>query len=139
MHKSHQIASLPKWENAFCAAISEGLDAKAAFEWSSAQHANLIFTSEFELPGQIPVRFEARPSQSLWGAVVVTIVVSPRKEHNSDGRMGDVLPLVDMKGVHQGEATAKAFLIDGRCTPSSIAIYYVSQRLQRQWRHVCKL
>ena len=139
MHKSPQITSLQKWETAFCAEIAEGLAAKGVFDWSSARRANLIFTSEFELPGQILTRFEARPSQNLWGAVDVTIVVSPRKEHNSDGRMEDVLPLENLKGVRQGEATAMAVIIDGRCTPSSIAIYYVSQRLRRQLRHVCKL
>lgn len=138
MHQSHRsprLRAIPEWEINLGAEIGDGLVAKGIFDWSSAQRGNLIFTSEFNLPGEILVRFESCPSRQYSGAVDVSIVVCPRPNVDSKVRPWDILPLLSPKGVRQGEATAIARIYDRDCRTPSIALLYVSRWLQREWRY----
>jgi hypothetical protein len=137
--RSPRHRSIPEWETKLCAAIGDGLVAKGVFDWSSARRGNLILTSEFDLPGDIPVRFESSPSQQHFGAVDVSIVVYPRANLSLGERPGDIGPLLSSKGVRQGDATAMACIYDRECGPPGIALLYVSRWLQRKWQHVCDL
>ena len=127
---------IPDWESYLCAAIGRGLTAKDVFGWSLASRNNLIFTSEFDLPNEIPVRFESRPSGQHWGAVDINIVVAPRANSNLNQRPGDVLPMFSSQGLRQGEATAIACIYDVDCVRPGIALLFVSRELRRRLQHV---
>ena len=137
--RSPRHPGVPEWETKLRVGIGDGLVARQIFDWSSARQGNLIFTSEFDLPGELLVSFESCPSQQHWGAVDVSIVVCPRATLGSSKRPGDILPLLSPLGRRQGEATAIATMHDGDCSPPYPAFLYVSRWLQRRWPHVCEL
>ena len=127
---------IPKWEAELSAAVAKGIIAKGVFEWSSATRGELIFTSEFDISGQIPVRFESRPSPLHWGAVDISIVVDPHENKKLNERPGDIVPMFTRQGVRQGEATAIASIHDGDCARPGITFLYVSRRFRKRWQHV---
>ncbi len=129
---------IPEWENALCTAIGNGLVAMDLFDRSSSRRGNIIYKSEFEIPGSIHVRFESRPSRH-WGAVDVSIVVSLTNDLASNEAPEDITPLLSPKGTRQGAATAMACIYDTECGTPGISLLYVSRQLQRRWRHVCQL
>lgn len=131
--------AIPSWEAELSAAVAEGIIAKGVFEWSSAARGNGIFTAEFDLLGEIPVRFESRPSHGYRGTVDVHIVISPRAPLNLNVRPGCVLPVFSDKGVRQGEATAFCRIYEGACVATSISFLYVSRSIRKRWQHVCGL
>lgn len=132
-------SAIPEWETELCTAIGEGLIAKDVFTWSSATRSNLIFTSEFDLPSEITVRFESRPSQQHWGAVDISIVVGPRANTNLNERLGTILPMFSAEGARQGDVTAVSRIYDGGWVTPSIALLYVSRQFSERWQHVCGL
>jgi len=132
--KKHPV---PQWETTLVAAIGDGLIAKDVFKTSSAIHSNLTSTSEFELPGEILVRFESRPSPSYSGAVNISIVVAPNPHTELNQRPCEVLPIMTPKGLRQGQVTALATIHFGERGPPYITLLYVNRFFPERWRHVC--
>ena len=91
--RSSKGNAIPKWEVELTAALSKGITAKRPFEMSSSTHGNWTYTSEFVLPGAIPVLVESSPSPMYWGAVDVKIVVGPRQPKTLAERPDCILPM----------------------------------------------
>lgn len=134
--RSVKSKGIPKWETKLTAAIADGLIAKDVFKTSSAIYGKLTYTTEFELPGGLLVRFESRPSPTHWGAVAISIVVEPNPPMDLDQRPCEVLPIMTPKGLRQGQVTAITTIHFREPAAPYIALLYVNRFFPKRWRHV---
>ena len=136
MSRASKRKAIPEWETKLTAAIADGLIAHDVFKTSSAIYGKLTYTTEFELPGGLLVRFESRPSPKHWGAVAISIVVEPDPKMDLDQRPNEVLPIMTSKGMRQGQVTAISTIYFGEPSPPHIALLYVNRFFSKRWRHV---
>ena len=137
--RSSKKYTIPEWETKLTAAIGDGLIAHDVFKTSSAAHGKKIYTSEFELPGGILVRFESRPSPNDWGSVDISIVVEPYPQTGRNQRPCEVLPIMTAKGRQQGQVIALSTIHFGEPGPPYIALLRVGRSFPRWWRHANSL
>lgn len=130
---------VPFWQFQLSAALVQGITAKRAFEMSSSTCGNLTYTSEFDLPGEIPVLVESSPSPTYWRAVDVKIVVDPHQPQTLEERPGCVLPMSSAEGWEQGQVTAFSTIHVGGSVPLGIVYLFVNPRFPKRWQHVCGL
>lgn len=137
--RSSKGSAIPKWEVELTAALVEGITAKRAFELSSSTRGNWTYTSEFVLPGEIPVLVESSPSPMYWGAVDFKIVIDPRPPQTLAERPGCILPMSSAEGLRQGQVTAFSRIHVGGSVAPGIIYLYVNRRFSKRWQHVCDL
>ena len=131
--------AVPIWQVQLSAALVKGITAKRAFELSSSTRGNWTYTSEFVLPGEIPVLVESSPSPMYWGAVDFKIVIDPRPPQTLAERPGCILPMSSAEGLRQGQVTAFSRIHVGGSVAPGIIYLYVNRRFSKRWQHVCDL
>ena len=112
------------WEARFADALIRLIEKGKIYETCSAAAGGLIYSGEFELPGSIPVAFEARPDPRSWGCVEVLLAIDPK--------LGGYPVQPSLKAPRdQGEGMAIVFVPYKQWPSPVVALLYVSRKLRR--------
>ena len=112
------------WEVRLAEALLLGVDEAKIYETTSAAAGGLIYSGEFELPGSIPVAFEARPDPHSWGCVEVVLAICPKLG-------GYPVHPTARAPKDQGEGVAMVFVPYKQWPSSRVILLYVSRKLRR--------
>ena len=112
------------WEARLAEALLVAVEEAKIYETTSEAAGGLIYSGEFDLPGSIPVAFEARPDPRSWGCVEVVLAIVPK--------LGGypVHPTVRAPK-DQGEGMAMVFMPYKQWPSPAVILLYVSRKLQR--------
>ena len=112
------------WEARLADALVRAIGKIKIYETCSAEAGGLIYSGEFELPGSIPVAFEARPDPRAWGCAEVLLAIDPKLG-------GYPVQPSARAPKDQGEGMAMVFVPYKQRPSSAIALLYVSRKLRR--------
>lgn len=114
----------PNWEARLAEALLLRVKGAKIYETTSPAAGGLIYSGEFELPGSIPVAFEARPDPRSWGCVEVVLAIYPKLG-------GYPVHPTARAPKDQGEGMAMVFVPYKQWPSSKVTLLYVSRKLQR--------
>ena len=112
------------WEVRLAEALICAVENARIYETSSAAAGGFIYSGEFDLPGSIPVAFEARPAPRSWGCVEVVLAIEPKLG-------GYPVHPCSRSPKDQGEGMAMVFVPYKQWPSSKVILLYVSRKLRR--------
>lgn len=112
------------WEVKLAEALLLRVKEAKIYEMTSAAAGGFNYSGEFELPGSIPVAFEARPAPCSWGCVEVVLAIEPKLG-------GYPVHPCSRSPKDQGEGMAMVFVPYKQWPDPAIILLYVSRKLRR--------